>query len=109
MESVSPVLVGPDGSEYACSAIRTQPAGEQVTSTCGIPFSAMRSGSWKIVVTGYQLAVQRTISLTVGLPQTTWVTVRTNPPLATLGHRADSTQGYTNCRHRRHRHRQGLE
>jgi len=32
-ESINPVLVGPDGSEYACSAIRTQPAGQQVTST----------------------------------------------------------------------------
>jgi len=74
MESVTPILVGPDGSEYACSAIRTQPAGEAVTSTCGIPFSVMRSGAWKIVVTGYQLSVQRTINLTVGLPQTTWVT-----------------------------------
>ncbi|KAK1828183.1 hypothetical protein QBC39DRAFT_360067 [Podospora conica] len=73
-ESISPVLVGPDGSEYACSAIRTQPAGQQVTSTCGIPYSVMRSGTWKIVVAGYQLAVQRTIRLTVGLPQTTWVT-----------------------------------
>lgn len=85
MESVSPVLVGPDGSEYACSAIRTQPSGEQVTSTCGIPFSVMRSGAWKIVVTGYQLSVQRTINLTVGLPQTTWVTVRTNSPNSSWG------------------------
>jgi hypothetical protein len=32
-ESINPVLVGPDNNEYACSAINTQPAGTQVTST----------------------------------------------------------------------------
>ena len=109
MESISPVLVGPDGSEYACSAIRTQPAGQQVTSTCGIPFSAMRSGSWKIIVAGYQLAVQRTITLTVGVPQTTWVTVctRLSLRLAVLVSldNTDSTQGHTNRRDWCHRHR----
>ncbi|KAK1750798.1 hypothetical protein QBC47DRAFT_86886 [Echria macrotheca] len=73
-ETINPVLVGPDGSEYACSAIRTTPAGQQVTSTCGIPFSVMRSGTWKIIVSGDQLSVQRTITLTVGVPNTVWVT-----------------------------------
>ncbi|KAK0616229.1 hypothetical protein B0T14DRAFT_242742 [Immersiella caudata] len=73
-ESINPVLVGPDGSEYACSAIRTQPSGQQVTSTCGIPFSAMRSGNWRIIVAGAQLSVQRTVTLTVGAPQTVWYT-----------------------------------
>ncbi|KAB5577570.1 hypothetical protein GE09DRAFT_1168517 [Coniochaeta sp. 2T2.1] len=74
-ESISPVLVGPDDNEYACSAINTQPAGSQVTSTCGIPYSAMQSGTWKIIVQGSQIAVQRTITLTVGVPQTVVVTV----------------------------------
>lgn len=32
-DSISPVLVGPDNIEYACSAINTQPAGVQMTST----------------------------------------------------------------------------
>lgn len=32
-ETISPVLVGPDGSVYTCSAIQTEPAGTQVTST----------------------------------------------------------------------------
>lgn len=73
-EAINPVLVGPDGSEYACSAIRTQPANQEVTSTCGIPFSLMRSGTWKIIVAGSQISVQRTITLTVGAPQTVWVT-----------------------------------
>ena len=42
----------------------------------GIPFSAMRSGVWKIIVSGDQIAVQRSITLTVGVPQTTTVIVR---------------------------------
>ncbi len=42
----------------------------------GIPFSAMRSGRWKIVLSGRQISSQRSITLTVGVPQTTWVTVR---------------------------------
>ncbi|KAM7186302.1 hypothetical protein V8F20_011437 [Naviculisporaceae sp. PSN 640] len=74
-ESISPVLVAPDGNEYACSAIRTQPGGQQVTSTCGIPYSAMFSGTWKIIVAGNQIATQRVIDLRVGTPQTTYVTV----------------------------------
>ena len=73
-ETINPVLVGPDGSEYACSSIRTQPAGQQMTSTCGIPFSAMRSGNWRIIVSGNQISVQRSITLTVGQPQTVWYT-----------------------------------
>ncbi|KAK3937407.1 hypothetical protein QBC46DRAFT_319704 [Diplogelasinospora grovesii] len=77
-ESISPVLVGPDDNEYACSAVNTQPAGTQVTSTCGIPFSAMKSGVWRIIVSGNQIAVQRTITLTVGTPATTWITACTS-------------------------------
>jgi len=41
----------------------------------GIPFSAMRSGGWKIIVSGNQIGVQRSITLTVGVPATTTVTV----------------------------------
>lgn len=33
----------------------------------------MKSGSWKIIVSGDQIAVQRTITLTVGVPQTSTV------------------------------------
>ncbi|KAL1902869.1 hypothetical protein Sste5346_000780 [Sporothrix stenoceras] len=72
-ESISPILVDPDNNQYACSAISTTPTGAQTTSTCGIPFSAMKSGTWKIIVSGDQIAVQRTITLTVGVPQTSTV------------------------------------
>ncbi|OIW28951.1 hypothetical protein CONLIGDRAFT_401496 [Coniochaeta ligniaria NRRL 30616] len=81
-ESISPVLVGPDDNEYACSSINTQPAGTQVTSTCGIPYSAMQSGTWRIIVQSSQIAVQRTVTLTVGVPQTVVTTVT---PTVVLG------------------------
>ncbi|KAL1881424.1 hypothetical protein VTK73DRAFT_3942 [Phialemonium thermophilum] len=81
-ESINPILVGPDGSEYACSSIDTQPAGAQMTSTCGIPFSAMQSGTWRVIIQSDQIAVQRTFTLTVGLPQTVVVTVT---PTVVLG------------------------
>jgi len=41
----------------------------------GIPFSAMKSGAWRIVVEGSQIAVQRTINLNVGNPSVVIVTV----------------------------------
>ncbi|EAQ84688.1 hypothetical protein CHGG_08702 [Chaetomium globosum CBS 148.51] len=73
-ETISPVLVSPDDNVYACSDIKTQPAGTQVKSTCGIPYSAMSSGRWRIILAGDQISSQRTITLTVGVPQTTRVT-----------------------------------
>jgi hypothetical protein len=66
--------VGPSNDQYACSTINTQPGGTQVTSTCGIPYSAMKSGTWKIIMSGQQVQVQRIVTLTVGVPQTTTVT-----------------------------------
>lgn len=36
----------------------------------------MRSGNWRIIVSGNQISVQRSITLTVGQPQTVWYTVR---------------------------------
>ena len=48
-------------------------------SVSGIPYSAMQSGTWKIIVQGSQIAVQRIITLTVGVPQTVVITV-CNPP-----------------------------
>jgi hypothetical protein len=73
-ESINPILVGPDNSQYACSTINTTPGGNQVTSTCGIPYSAMKSGNWKIIMSGQQVQVQRTMTFTVGVPQTITVT-----------------------------------
>lgn len=41
----------------------------------GIPFSAMRSGEWRILLAGDEVQVQRTITLTVGEPEVETVTV----------------------------------
>ena len=41
----------------------------------GIPFSAMRTGEWKILLAGDQVQVQRTINLVVGEPEVETVTV----------------------------------
>ncbi|KAK4229416.1 hypothetical protein QBC38DRAFT_109107 [Podospora fimiseda] len=73
-ETISPVLIGPDDNQYACSSIKIDQSGVQVTSTCGIPFSYMKSGVWKIIIAGNQISTQRTIGLTVGAPQITYVT-----------------------------------
>jgi hypothetical protein len=43
----------------------------------------MTSGTWKIVMSGQQVQVQRSITLTVGVPQTSTVTV-CKIPLHTL-------------------------
>jgi hypothetical protein len=74
-ETISPILVDPQDNQYACSNINTTPANQQVTSTCGIPYSAMSSGTWKIVLQGRQVSTQRAITLTVGVPVTSTVTV----------------------------------
>ncbi|KAL8357518.1 hypothetical protein RB601_009128 [Gaeumannomyces tritici] len=73
-ELVSPVLVSPEGNQYACSAIQVGQSGVQVSSQCGIPFSVMRTGQWRIVVAGNQIAVQRTINLSVGVPERVTIT-----------------------------------
>ncbi|KAI1868842.1 hypothetical protein JX265_006821 [Neoarthrinium moseri] len=57
-EIISPVLVDPKGNH-------------------GIPYSSMPSGQWKIILSGQQVAVQRVITLTAGLPTT--VTVIATP------------------------------
>lgn len=41
----------------------------------GIPFSAMRTGEWRILIAGEEVQVQRTLSLIVGEPEETTVTV----------------------------------
>ena len=41
----------------------------------GIPFSAMRSGEWRILLAGEEVQVQRSITLTVGEPEVETVTV----------------------------------
>ncbi|KAI0911262.1 hypothetical protein F4823DRAFT_561102 [Ustulina deusta] len=73
-ESIKPVLVDPAGHQYTCTAINTTPDGEEQTSTCSIAYSSMSSGQWRIVISGVNVAVQRTINLTSVAPSTVFVT-----------------------------------
>ncbi|CAI4212267.1 unnamed protein product [Parascedosporium putredinis] len=102
-EAVNPVLQDPNGNNYSCSTITTQPEGQQLTSTCGIPYSSMSSGVWKIIISGEQVNVQRTITLTVGLPETETVTATptivlgiTSTPKAVTVKTTSVTQTVTN-------------
>ncbi|KAI0019264.1 hypothetical protein F4780DRAFT_747733 [Xylariomycetidae sp. FL0641] len=91
-ESIAPVLIAPSGDQYVCSAIMTTPQGAEVVSTCGIPYSSMSTGTWRIQLTGSDIAVQRTITLTVGTPETIVITatptviegVTSTPPASTI-------------------------
>ncbi|KAH9885160.1 hypothetical protein F4778DRAFT_513572 [Xylariomycetidae sp. FL2044] len=101
-ESITPYLIGPDENRYACTAIKTAPQGEQVTSTCGIPYSSMASGTWKIILSGQNIGVQRTISLAVGSPETITVTITptviigitSTPPASTIYQTLTKTYSY---------------
>ncbi|KAK7917328.1 hypothetical protein PG985_010936 [Apiospora marii] len=73
-ESITPVLRDSNENSYGCSPINTTPEGTSVTSSCGIPYSQMWTGQWRIILSGRQIAVQRVINLTVGKPETVVVT-----------------------------------
>ncbi|KAI1416119.1 hypothetical protein F5Y13DRAFT_206140 [Hypoxylon sp. FL1857] len=73
-ESVKPILLDPTNGQHPCSAVNTTPAGQQVTSTCEIKYSAMTSGLYKIIMQGEKIGVQRTIALTSGTPTTITIT-----------------------------------
>jgi len=79
----------------------------------------MKSGTWRIIVAGDQIAVQRSITLTVGIPQTSTVVVRTlgfksleraRKRRRLLSRRlsyANSRTGNTNHRARNYQHAEG--
>ena len=98
-ENISPVLQDPNGKQYSCSAVRTTPDGAQSVSTCSIRYSDMWSGDWKIIVSSRQIGVQRTFSLTVGVPERVTVTatktiivgVTSTPPAKTVFTTVSST------------------
>ena len=76
------MLISPSGQEYECSTVGTAPNGGQELSTCAVTYSQMSSGVWTIIIQAdnVDLAVQRTFTLSVGVPQKTVITVsRTDP------------------------------
>ncbi|KAK1756961.1 hypothetical protein QBC47DRAFT_422042 [Echria macrotheca] len=66
-DTVEPILLDPDGIGYACSTIAMQETGEQQQSSCPIAYSAMKSGTWSIIIQadGQDFQVMRTFQLTV--------------------------------------------
>ncbi|KAI1344678.1 hypothetical protein F5Y15DRAFT_756 [Xylariaceae sp. FL0016] len=101
-ETINPILVAPSGDQYPCSAVTTTPEGEEVTSSCGIAYSSMPSGQWKIIISGTKMAVQRVITLTAGTPETVVITATptvviglTSTPAATTVFSTIGTQTQT--------------
>ncbi|KAK7946830.1 uncharacterized protein PG986_011151 [Apiospora aurea] len=100
-ETITPVLRDTNGNSYGCTSINTNPEGTAVTSTCGIPYSQMWTGQWRIILSGRQIAVQRIINLTVGKPETVVVTAY----LYRHNH-ADATDSHQDINSRQNRDRQ---
>ncbi|KAK4191295.1 hypothetical protein QBC35DRAFT_448567 [Podospora australis] len=50
LDTCQPILVGPNGRQYACSAISMENEGTTQQSSCGIPYSDMPSGKWSIII-----------------------------------------------------------
>ncbi|KAH8896612.1 hypothetical protein GQ53DRAFT_638956, partial [Thozetella sp. PMI_491] len=76
---VIPVLVDPNGNDFACTTITSQPADTEQVSECNIMYSQMASGTWNVVIqaTGFDFVVQRSFRITSGgSPNTVVVTVR---------------------------------
>jgi hypothetical protein len=59
----------------------------------------MSSGQWKIILSGDQIAVQRIITLTAGVPQTVTITVISHHRSLKNLKIANRRQGYTYNRH----------
>ncbi|KAK5196471.1 hypothetical protein LTR99_005259 [Exophiala xenobiotica] len=81
---ITPILIDPNGDEYFCSDVATQPDDVDMTSTCNVTGnqvekSQMFSGNWMIIVEGLTFAYMRTFDIIAGPP----VTV-TNTPTATF-------------------------
>ncbi|EXJ94936.1 hypothetical protein A1O1_00054 [Capronia coronata CBS 617.96] len=81
---ITPILIDPNGDEYFCSDIPTQPDGSDIVSTCNVPGdeltkSSMWSGNWIVIIEGLTFAWMRTFSVVAGPP-----VVVTSTPTATF-------------------------
>jgi len=75
-----------------------------------IAYSSMSSGQWKIIISGANVAVQRTINLAIGAPSTVTVTV-SNTIYKSRRRVANVILpvGYSNCDRGNHEHTKGDE
>ncbi|KAK1768270.1 hypothetical protein QBC33DRAFT_558430 [Phialemonium atrogriseum] len=74
---ISPILIDPDGNDYSCTDIATQPDDTDQVSQCDIRFSEMTSGEWSVIIQSqdFDFAVERVFTLTVGAADVVTVTV----------------------------------
>ncbi|KAI1623750.1 hypothetical protein EDD37DRAFT_438741 [Exophiala viscosa] len=77
---ITPILVDPNGNEYFCSDIPTQPDDTDMVSTCNVTGNTLQkdqmfSGNWTVVVEGLTFAWMRDFSIIAAPP----VTVTTTP------------------------------
>jgi hypothetical protein len=74
---VTPILVSPKGQEYTCSTVDTMANNGEELSTCPVAYNEMSTGTWTIIIQAenVNLAVQRSFTLNVGVPQKTIITV----------------------------------
>lgn len=77
-DNVTPILISPKGQEFTCSTVTTTANNGEELSTCPVSYNQMSSGVWTIIIQAenVDLAVQRTFTLNVGVPQKTVITVR---------------------------------
>ncbi|KAL2415570.1 hypothetical protein ABEF95_014231 [Exophiala dermatitidis] len=70
---ITPILIDPNGDEYFCSDIPTQPDSTDMVSTCNVAGNevtkaSMFSGDWTVVIEGLTFAWMRTFSIIAGPP-----------------------------------------
>ncbi|EXJ89107.1 hypothetical protein A1O3_02171 [Capronia epimyces CBS 606.96] len=70
---ITPILIDPNGGEYFCSDIPTQPDGADMVATCNVTGNevtkaSMWSGDWIVIIEGLTFAWMRTFSIIAGPP-----------------------------------------
>ncbi|KAK3326200.1 hypothetical protein B0H66DRAFT_617092 [Apodospora peruviana] len=76
-DTIEPILVDPEGTQYLCTPISMQVDGQQQQSSCQIAYSQMYNGDWTIVLQADTVNFQviREFRLTVTTPEKLTTTV----------------------------------
>ncbi|KAL1853978.1 hypothetical protein VTK73DRAFT_8854 [Phialemonium thermophilum] len=74
---ITPILIGPDDTQYNCTDIETQPDDSEQISECDITFADMPAGNWSIILQAPDLdfAVERDFNISRGETEVVTVTV----------------------------------
>ncbi|KAK4210043.1 hypothetical protein QBC37DRAFT_442974 [Rhypophila decipiens] len=76
-DTVAPILVDPEGTQYPCTGISMQEDGQEQQSSCEIAYSQMHNGDWTIVLQAetVNFRVVREFRITVTTPEKVYTTV----------------------------------